>query len=45
MKRLCSVCVRGGSKGVPNKNTRPLFYLPFAGLGDFLAKRMALINA
>ena len=24
MKRLCSVCARGGSKGVPNKNIRPL---------------------
>ena len=24
MKRLCSVCVRGGSKGVLNKNIRPL---------------------
>jgi len=24
MKRLCSVCARGGSKGVPNKNLRPL---------------------
>jgi len=28
MKRLCSVCVRGGSKGVPNKNIRPLFGKP-----------------
>lgn len=24
MKRLCSICVRGGSKGVPGKNTRIL---------------------
>jgi len=28
MKRLCSVCVRGGSKGVPNKNTRLLLGKP-----------------
>jgi CMP-N-acetylneuraminic acid synthetase len=28
MKRLCSVCVRGGSKGVPNKNIRPLLGTP-----------------
>ena len=28
MKRLCSVCVRGGSKGVPNKNIRPLLGKP-----------------
>jgi CMP-N-acetylneuraminic acid synthetase len=28
MKRLCSVCVRGGSKGVPNKNIRPLLEKP-----------------
>ena len=24
MKRLCTICARGGSKGVPNKNLRPL---------------------
>ena len=28
MKRLCSVCARGGSKGVPNKNIRPLLGKP-----------------
>jgi len=28
MKSLCSVCVRGGSKGVPNKNIRPLLGTP-----------------
>ena len=28
MKRLCSVCARGGSKGVPNKNIRPLMGKP-----------------
>ena len=28
MKRLCSVCVREGSKGVPNKNIRPLLGKP-----------------
>ncbi len=24
MKRICTICARGGSKGVPNKNIRPL---------------------
>ena len=24
MKRLCTICARGGSKGVPNKNIRPM---------------------
>ncbi len=24
LKRLCSICARGGSQGVPNKNIRPL---------------------
>jgi NAD(P)-dependent dehydrogenase (short-subunit alcohol dehydrogenase family)/CMP-N-acetylneuraminic acid synthetase len=24
MKRLCTICARGGSKGVPNKNLRPI---------------------
>jgi len=24
MNRLCTICARGGSKGVPNKNVRPL---------------------
>ena len=28
MKRLCSVCARGGSKGVPNNNIRPLLGKP-----------------
>jgi len=28
MKRLCSICVRGGSKSVPNKNIRPLLGKP-----------------
>ena len=28
MKRLCSVCARCGSKGVPNKNIRPLLGKP-----------------
>jgi len=28
MKRLCSICARGGSKGVPGKNLRPLLGRP-----------------
>ncbi len=27
-RRLCTICARGGSKGVPNKNIRPLFGKP-----------------
>lgn len=28
MKRLCTICARGGSKGVPGKNIRPLLGKP-----------------
>ena len=28
MRRLCTICARGGSKGVPNKNVRMLFGKP-----------------
>src|SRR5690348_854702 len=28
MKRLCTICARGGSKGLPNKNLRPLLGKP-----------------
>jgi CMP-N-acetylneuraminic acid synthetase len=28
MKRLCTICARGGSKGVPDKNLRPLLGRP-----------------
>ena len=28
MKRLCTICARGGSKGVPNKNLRPILGRP-----------------
>ncbi|MDA8943026.1 acylneuraminate cytidylyltransferase family protein [Alphaproteobacteria bacterium] len=28
MKRLCTICARAGSKGVPNKNLRPLNGVP-----------------
>ena len=28
MKRLCTICARGGSKGLPNKNIRPLLEKP-----------------
>jgi CMP-N,N'-diacetyllegionaminic acid synthase len=28
MKRLCTICARGGSKGVPNKNIRPFLGKP-----------------
>jgi len=28
MKRLCTICARGGSKGIPGKNLRPLAGIP-----------------
>src|SRR4051812_14736894 len=28
MKRLCTICARGGSKSVPHKNIKPLFGKP-----------------
>ena len=28
MKRLCTICARGGSKGLSNKNLRPLLGKP-----------------
>lgn len=28
LKRLCTICARGGSKGVPNKNLRPILGRP-----------------
>lgn len=28
MRRLCSICARGGSKGVPSKNVRPMLGRP-----------------
>lgn len=28
MQRICTICARGGSKGVPNKNLRPLLGKP-----------------
>ena len=47
MKRLCTICARGGSKGVPGKNVRPLAGKPLivhsieqardSGLFDLLA--------
>lgn len=31
MRILCTICARGGSKGVPNKNLRPLLGKPLVG--------------
>ena len=31
MTRLCTICARGGSKGVPDKNVRPLAGAPLIG--------------
>ena len=44
MKSLCSVCVRGGSKGVPNKNIRPLVGTPLLIHSLDQAKESGLFN-
>mgnify|MGYP003340281012 CR=1 FL=1 len=31
MRRLCTICARGGSKGVPGKNLAPVLGLPQIG--------------
>ena len=42
MKRLCIVCARGGSKGVPNKNIRPFAGKPLIAhtLGQSILTRL-----
>ena len=44
MKSLCSVCVRGGSKGVPNKNIRHLLGKPLLIHSLDQAKESGLFN-
>ena len=44
MKRLCSVCARGGSKGVPNKNIRPLLGKPLILHSLDQAKEYGLVD-
>lgn len=44
-KRLCSICARGGSKGVPGKNLRPLAGIPLLSRAIGQAKQVALFEA
>jgi len=45
MKRLCTVCARGGSKGVKNKNIRPLLGQPLIYYTIEQARRSGLFDA
>jgi CMP-N,N'-diacetyllegionaminic acid synthase len=45
MRRLCTVCVRSGSKGVPNKNTRDLLGKPLLAYSILQAKQSGLFEA
>lgn len=45
MKRLCTVCARGGSKGVPNKNIRPLMGRPLIAHTIRQARASGLFDA
>ncbi len=42
MMRLCTICARGGSKGVPGKNIRLLAGLPLIAHSIAQAKASAL---
>lgn len=44
MKRICSICARGGSKGVPGKNKRLLAGLPLIAHSILQAKRSGLFD-
>lgn len=43
--RLCTICARGGSKGVPNKNIRPILGRPLIAYSIQQAKESALFDA
>ena len=45
MKRLCTICARGGSKGVPNKNIRPIGGKPLIGHSVLQAQSSGLFEA
>lgn len=42
--RLCTICARGGSKGVPGKNLRPLMGRPLIGHSILQAKKSGLFD-
>jgi len=45
MKRICTICARGGSKGVPNKNIRDLLGKPLIAHSILQAKSSGLFDA
>lgn len=45
MKRLCTICVRAGSKGVTNKNIRSLLGKPLLAYSILQAKQCGLFEA
>ncbi len=44
IKRFCSICVRSGSKGLPNKNIRPLLGMPLFAHSINQAKKTELFD-
>ena len=44
VKRLCTICARGGSKGFPNKNIRELDGKPLIAHSIFQAKNSELFE-
>ncbi|MBH0328295.1 flagellar modification protein B [Brevibacillus brevis] len=44
MKRLCTICARGGSKGVKNKNIRPIMDRPLIAFSIKQAKQSGLFD-
>lgn len=45
MRRLCTICARGGSKGVKNKNTRALLNIPLIAHSIGQATKSGLFEA
>ena len=45
LARLCTICARGGSKGIPGKNIRPLLGLPLIAYSVKQAKESGLFSA
>lgn len=45
VRRLCTICARGGSKGVPNKNLRPLLGRPLLAHSIEQARASGLFEA
>jgi len=45
MKRLCSICARGGSKGVPSKNVRMIVGKPLLAHSLYQARASGLFDA